>query len=116
MKHAKLDRIGLKIKSANCLLHQGLDLDAISLYWQVTRDCIFLFLTNKGIHFSSTNDAILQVILCVDDNTRTRIVQSEIIGTLAEWDEFFTLTSLQTTDFINNCNLIINTLGYGENY
>lgn len=115
MKHTKLNRIDLKLKSAKCLLKEGFNLDATSLYWQVTRDYIFLFLTSKGIQFSSTNDAILQAILHVDEVTRTRIIQSEIIGTLAEWDEFFTLSSLQTNNFVNNCNLIINTLGYGEN-
>ena len=114
MTNTKLDRINQKIESAECLIKQEFYLDAVSLYWQASRDSVFFWLMKQGINFSSTNDALRHAILNVDDELREKIIQSEIIGTLAEWDEFFSISKEQVFDFKNTCILIINSLGYGN--
>jgi len=111
----KINRIRQKINSAECLINTGSYLDGASLYWQASRDYISYWLTAKQINFSSTNDAIRHAIQIVDSETREKIIQIEIIGTLSEWDEFFIITKEQAIDFKNNCVSILNSLDYGNN-
>lgn len=111
----KINRIAHKIKSAEYLINAGCFLDGASLYWQASRDYIFYWLTTKKIAFSCTNEAIRHAIQIVDSETREKIIQIEIIGTLVEWDEFFFMTKEQALDFKNNCISILNVLDYGNN-
>lgn len=115
MSNSKINRIQQKIKAAEILIEAELYLEAALLYWQASRDSIFCWLTNKKMEFNSTNEALMQILSMLDDKIGTRVIQIEIIGTLAEWDEFFEISEEQMVDFKNMCISVLKVLEYGNN-
>lgn len=109
----KINRIYNKIDSAEVLYTSNQFLDAMTIYWQATRDYIFYFLHIRKVPFHSTNEALREILKIIDKDIGTLIIQTEIIATLSEWDEFFTVTNSQATEFKENCKIIINTLSNG---
>lgn len=110
----EINRISNKIKSAEVLYDSNQFLDAITIYWQATRDSIFYFLHFRKVSFHSTNEALREILKIVEKDIGILIVQTEIIATLSEWDEFFTVNNSQAAEFKENCKIIINTLSNGQ--
>lgn len=110
----EINRISNKINSAEVLYTSNQYLDAMTIYWQATRDYIFYYLYSRKVSFHSTNEALREILKITDKDIGTLIIQTEIIATLSEWDEFFTVSSSQAIEFKENCKIIINTLSNGK--
>jgi hypothetical protein len=96
------------IDAADILLEAKLYRQAATKYWEATRSAIFYHLKEQNISFSSTKQALKQIVnKYQNDKLSDLIIFAESISILCEWDEYFEIKTDQIYDYAGICSQII---------
>lgn len=100
-------------KAGDKLLSEGFYRQAITMYWIACRHLIFHQLSVKGIHYTSTRNALLEFIKKNRDNTiNSQIWFLDSISTLCEWNPEYKVDKKQANRIKNMFNNIL--IHYGQ--
>ena len=102
-----------QLEAAIVLERERLFEQAAGMYWVSLRTELFASLEQRGIQYASTSDAL---VLAMSDE-RMIGVQSELlfvhlVGTMAEWDEFFYITPEQLQRLKAECDAVRQRLAF----
>jgi hypothetical protein len=102
------NKIQETVNAANYLIKNQFYREAAANFWVAVRSSIFYHLLQSNINYSTTKEALKEIILkYADSKLSDQIIFVETIGTLSEWDEFFIITKEQILDLRNICIEII---------
>ncbi|WP_181017397.1 hypothetical protein [Methylobacterium sp. V23] len=93
---AKQHLAAKQLKAAHALEDAGLREQSAALHWTALRTFLFSQLAVRGIKYSSTSNAILLLFSTLSTEAmRSDLMSSYLIGTMAEWDESFSVSKEQ---------------------
>ena len=101
---AKLLRAERDLEAADVLEAAGLLEQAAVLQWIALRTAVFAWLEQRNLPYASTRDALVITMTA----NGLRAVQADLafaflVGTMAEWDERFTISSEQLYVYKRRC-------------
>lgn len=92
------------LKAAGILRGAGEFKLSAALQWTALRIFLFAWLENRQVAYGSTREA-LQIALSDEALFRVRgdLMFAHLVGTMAEWDEYFSIDASQLDDLERRC-------------
>lgn len=93
-----------QFEAATLLLSSQFLKEAITLYWRSVRGCLFGWLEKRQVPFDGTRAALVAAM----SNPALKDIRADLafaytVGTMAEWDEEFTITEEQVIQYKHTC-------------
>ncbi|MDR2011245.1 MAG: SLATT domain-containing protein [Bacteroidales bacterium] len=104
--NALINKIKDTVNAANILVQKKLYRESASELWKAVRSAIFYNLKKEVVPYSSTREALRNIIQ-LNDNLGDDIIFMEIIGTLSDWDQYFEISKEQIENFREKANYLI---------